>query len=145
MNTAVAGKRCLKLAYIDRVKATDIKRQIMRQYGIATQPVYCELCQRFHLKSETWPPVKRWRDVLVLVARGFRRREIANSLGMTPRAVSWAIYQMSCDWHAMSQAHLVTIVTSFGILEPEEFLLLDDDLAKFRERDTKKVAYTDAV
>ena len=143
--SAAAGTRCLKLAYIDRAKATDIKRQIMRQYGIATQPVFCESCKKFHLRSETWPPVKRWRDILVLIARGFRRREIAKTLGMTDESVSWAIYQMCCDWHALSQAHLITIVTSFGILDPEEFLLLDDELAKYRPRDPKKVTYTDAV
>jgi hypothetical protein len=137
--------RCLKLAYLDRSAAADAKRQVMRQYGIACNAVWCEACEKFHLRSETWPPVRKWRDILVLIARGFRRREIAKTLGMTDESVSWAIYQMSSDWHALSQAHLITIVTSFGILEPDEFLLLDDDLARFRPRDSRRPEFTDAV
>lgn len=142
---AAPGTRCLKLAYIDRTKATDIKRQVVRQYGIQTSPTYCEVCQKWHLRSETWPPVKKWRDILILIARGYRRREIAKTLSMTDESVGWAIYNMCSDWHALSQAHLITIVTSFGILEPEEFLLLDEALVRYRDRDNRKVGYSDAV
>lgn len=144
MNTAT-GTRCLKLAYMDRTEAADAKRQVMRQYGITTNAIFCEHCGKFHLRSETWPPVRRWRDILVLLARGFRQREIARSLGMTHPSVRWAVREMCADWHALSQTHLITIVTSFGILDPEEFMLFDDDLARFRPRDHKKVEYTDAV
>ncbi|MGB8966838.1 MAG: hypothetical protein WCB99_14475 [Candidatus Cybelea sp.] len=127
------------------MEAADTKRQIRRQHGIDVQPVFCEHCRKFHLRCETWPPVRRWRDVLVCIARGFRRREIAKTLGMTDESVSWAIYQMCADWHALSQAHLITIVLSFGILSPDEFLLLDDELAKYRPRDSKKAIYSDGV
>lgn len=137
--------RCLKLAYIDRAAANDAKRQVMRSHGIAVETTFCEICHKFHLRSETWPPVRRWRDILIMLARGFRRREIAKTLNMTEESVSWAVYEMCRDWRALSQAHLIIIVTSFGIIDPEEFLLIDDDLARFRPRDHKKVEYTDAV
>lgn len=139
------GGRCLKLAYLDRASAGEAKRRVMRQFGVATNPVFCEACKKFHLHSETWPPVRRWRDILVLIARGYRQREIANTLGMTRDSVSWAVYEMCRDWRALSQAHLITIVTSFGILDPEEFLLLDDELARFRPRDARKAEFTDVV
>lgn len=142
---AALGSRCLQAAYLDRAQAGDAKRRILRQHGIATQLVFCEPCDRYHLRCETWPPVRRWRDVLVLIARGFRSREIARTLGMTERSVIWTIHQMCADWHALSQAHLVIKATSFGVLEQDELLLLDDELAKFRPRNGKKAIYSDAV
>lgn len=143
--SAAAGSRCLKLAYLDRMEATDAKRDVLRYYGIVSMPVYCESHRCYHLRCETWPPVRKWRDILLLIARGFRRREIARTLGISPKAVSYAIYQMSKDWHALSQAHLVAIVTSFGVIEPDEFLFLDTEVARFRPRDNRKATYTDAV
>lgn len=142
---APPGLRCLKLAYIDRADATDAKRQILRRNGIVTESVLCEICKKIHLRCETWPPVRRWRDILILIARGFRRREIAKTLGTSEEVVGWAIHNMCADWRALSQAHLITICTSFGVLDPAEFMLLDDHLAKFRPRDSKKVEYSDAV
>ena len=142
---ALPGSRCLKLAYMDRAAASDAKRQIMRERGISTDSVYCEVCEKWHLRCETWPPDRRWRDILILMARGYRHREIAKTLNTTQGVVTWAIHNMCADWKALSQAHLITICISFGILDPSEFLLLDDELARFRPRDPRRFAYTDAV
>lgn len=142
---AARGSRCLQLAYLNRSDATDAKRRVRRNVGIETEIVYCPTCEKIHLRCETWPPVRRWRDILILMGRGFRCREISRTLGMSYDSVSWAIKQMLADWHALSQAHLITIVTSFGVLKPDDFMLLDEDLARYRPRDNKKVTYTDAV
>lgn len=142
---AIPGTRCLQLAYINREEATDAKRWLRRQFGQVTEVVFCEICDKFHQRCETWPPSKRWREILILIARGFRRREIGKTLGLTDEAVSYAVYQMCADWHALSQAHLIAIVTSFGVIRPEEFLFLDDTVARYRQRDNRKVTYTDAV
>lgn len=140
-----ARVRCLKLAYLEKTQVLDAKREVARRFGIITNCVFCEHCNKYHLTSETWPPARRWRDILVLVARGFRCREIARTLGMSEVSVSWAIGEMLADWHALSQAHLIAIVTSFGIIEPEEFLLLDEELARFRPYDGTRVEYSDIV
>jgi len=142
---AAPGTRCLKLAYINRAAVTDAKRKIMRYRGIETEGVFCDLCEKWHLRCETWPPIKRWRDILILLARGYRHREIAKTLGTSKQHIDTAVHNMCADWRALSQTQLITICTSFGIIDPSEFMLLDDELAKFRPRDSRKVEYSDAV
>ena len=100
---------------------------VMKKYGKEVKTIRCDACNKWHLKTESYPPSKTAREILVLLSQGYRHHEIAKFLEIAKKSVDHIVLQMQHDWQALNTTHLISKVTRYGILEANEVFAGDDN------------------
>ncbi len=104
--------------------ARNAQRTVRNTYRLPSSVRHCERCDRYHVVVEAdrcWNR-KRWREILVYVAQGYRDPEIGPLVKMSAKGVEYAVLEMTKRLNAMSRPNLVAIAICLGILDPNDFV-----------------------
>jgi DNA-binding CsgD family transcriptional regulator len=112
--------------------ARGAKRALTRKLQASGTAAHCDVCDRYHISVQRVGGITMSADrvsLLLYVAQGYRDAEIAKFTGWKPRYVEYLIEQMFKRFYALNRAHLVAIVISLGIINPNEFVPKQEEAA----------------